>query len=121
MARTQSRAMTLMSALNVAPPGMAGPRIGLVASAPGDRAVESVPPAAIGLQFSGAVRLTAFAVTDEGGARVDDGFSIGLVPAVAHTVFLPPLPVGAYTVTWRARPADRQPIGGTFRFAVTDS
>ncbi|MGF1626558.1 MAG: copper resistance CopC family protein [Alphaproteobacteria bacterium] len=121
MARNQSRAMTLMSALNVAPPGMAGPRVGLVASAPADRAVELVSPAAVGLRFSGAVRLTAFAVTDEAGARADGGFSIALVPAVAHSVSLPPLPAGTYTVAWRARPADRQPIGGTFRFAVAGS
>ena len=80
MARTESRAMSLIRALNVAPPGVAGPRVGLVASEPADGAAQA-PPAAIGLLFSGAVRLTAFAVTDGGGARVDDGFTIGLIPA----------------------------------------
>ena len=119
MARTESRAMSLIRALNVAPPGVAGPRVGLVASEPADGAAQA-PPAAIGLLFSGAVRLTAFAVTDGGGARVDDGFTIGLIPATGHRVPVPPLAAGDYVVAWRARPADRQPIGGTFRFSVVD-
>ena len=122
MARAESRAMSLMRGLNVAPPGVApgiSPnRIRLLASRPADGATEAQPPAALLLVFSGPVRLTALVVSDRWGTRVETGFSIGLVREAAHSIPLPPLRPGAYTALWRARPADRLPIGGTVAFTV---
>ena len=117
MARAESRAMSLMRGLNVAPPGPATPRVVLVASQPADGETTSPPPE-IGLEFSGPVRLTAMVLSDEHDLRVDIGFSIGLIPARRHRVAVPMLEPGRYAVRWRARPADRQPIGGTFGFVI---
>jgi len=97
---------------------VATPRVGLVASDPADGAVVAAAPAAVGLAFSGPVRLTAFVLTNAIGFRVETGFSIGLVPACEHSVPLPPLAPGEYSVLWRARPADRRPISGTLAFTV---
>ena len=118
MARTESPAMSLMRALNVAPPGVAPPRVGLVASQPADGSAEPHPPAALLLEFSGPVRLTALVIADRSGTRVETGFSLGLLRVPAHSVPLPALWPGAYTAQWRARPADRLPIGGTIAFTV---
>jgi copper resistance protein C len=122
MARAESRAMSLMRGLNVAPPGVApvtsASRVGLMASEPANGATEPRSPAALALEFSGPVRLTALVVANRCGTRVETGFSIGLLPDAVHRIALPSLKPGAYTVLWRARPADRLPIGGTIAFTV---
>lgn len=120
MARAESRAMSLMRGLNVAPPGTATPRVVLVESRPADGATADAPTD-ISLEFSGPVRLTALVLCDAADLRVETDFSIGLMPARRHSVAVSPLEPGRYTVRWRARPADRQPIGGSFAFIVAGS
>ena len=87
---------------------------------PSDGAVLTAAPEAIEMRFRGGARLIRFQlVNDADGTKVGLGESHLMVESDEHRIILPPLPVGDFTVSWRALSEDGHVIKGGFSFSVT--
>lgn len=94
---------------------------GLKESHPADGAIVRAAPEQIHLQFTAAVNLVRFTVTDQAGSAIELGFQ---PQATASNDFLLPvahLAAGTYTVAWAAIGADGHTVTGEFGFSVDPS
>jgi methionine-rich copper-binding protein CopC len=77
-------------------------------------------PAVLSLSYSEPVEalFSTIAVTDAGGARVDDGKPTAQADGRLLVIKLKPLQPGVYTVAWRITSVDTHKTEGRFTFTV---
>ncbi|MEZ5491605.1 MAG: copper resistance protein CopC [Gammaproteobacteria bacterium] len=91
---------------------------GLKESHPADGAVMRAAPEQIRLQFTAAVNLVRFTVTDQTGSAIDLGFRPQSSTTDDYLLPVAHLGAGTYTVGWAAIGEDGHTVTGEFGFSV---
>ena len=90
----------------------------LVSSQPAEGALVAVPPAAVTLVFSESAKVTALSI-QTAGEKAAKKLSVAVAEdSASHTIALPALAAGDYTLTWHALSDDGHVTSGTVKFSV---
>lgn len=90
----------------------------LVASQPADGAMIAASPAAVTLVFSESAKVTALSI-QAAGDKSPKKLSVAIgEDSSSHTIMLPALSSGNYTLTWHALSDDGHVTSGTVKFSV---
>jgi methionine-rich copper-binding protein CopC len=115
MKTVRSTFLTGFALLSMA--GAAWAHARLESSVPANGSTVAKAPAEIILMFSDAARVTAVAITKDGG-REEKIAKLPTETATRLTVALPKLADGSYTVDWRVASKDGHVMNGKVRFTI---
>jgi copper resistance protein C len=116
---TMRRFLIALVALTSVAVGSAVAHTSVVATSITENARLTVAPGTFTVEFSAPVGLASVALNDGTGASVPLSFGPTQQMAARHTITLPALPAGSYTLSWRTIARDGHAMQGSLHFVVS--
>ena len=93
----------------------------VVSTSIAENARVTTAPQTFTVEFSAPVGLAGVTLTDANGGAIPLAFQPTRQMMARHTITLPTVPAGSYTLTWRTIARDGHAMSGSLHFVVTGS